>query len=97
MEVEASGVARLEFDCAHGEIPGTKAIGEDGAFSWAGSYVREHGGPIREGEPEDSHPAVYSGAIVGRNMRLRVAVSELGLELDFALEEGRAGRVLKCL
>lgn len=39
-----------------------------------GFHVREHGGPIREGEPIDSVPATYLGSVVGDRMTLRAVV-----------------------
>jgi len=35
-------------------------------------YVREHGGPTRDGEPEDSHPAVYFGQLEGSRVTIGV-------------------------
>src|SRR4051794_6750600 len=52
----ASGGAQFEFDCAHGSIETPIVVDRRGQFGAAGVYVREHGGPIRQGETPDAHP-----------------------------------------
>ena len=42
--------ATVEFDCAHGTIDQPLLIDQDGRFDIPGTFVREHGGPIQEGE-----------------------------------------------
>ena len=66
----------LEFDCAHGTIDEPIRPRANGTFDGAGVYVREHGGPIREDEPPDSHPARYVGRIDGSRMILTVALTD---------------------
>src|SRR5207247_8367042 len=58
-----SAATHLELDCAHGDIPGTIAVDARGRFDVHGAFVREHGGPIRQGEVRDRHPAKYSGSV----------------------------------
>src|SRR5690242_409107 len=60
-----SGGATLDFDCAHGSITGPLSLAADGSFRLSGTYVREHGGPIRIGETPDSQDATYSGTVRG--------------------------------
>ena len=87
--------ALLEFDCAHGEIPSRLPAAP---FSVAGTYNREHGGPIRDGEIPDSHPAVYSATISRDIMTLTIRLSDSGDRLGpFVLTRGVPGRVFKCL
>ncbi len=98
MERDATGVTRLEFDCANGLILGPLSVDGDGSFAWEGLYVREHGGPIREGELPEVHEAVYSGRVAGPKMQLTVRLSETGDDIGpFNLAEGGRGRVFKCL
>src|SRR3954452_21113625 len=61
----------LEFDCAHGDISG-RLTSSDGAIAANGTYVREHGGPIRVDEPVDPHPALYSGKLTGQMLQLTI-------------------------
>ena len=39
----------LEFDCAHGTMQAPIPVAGDGTFTVTGTFVREHGGPIRDG------------------------------------------------
>jgi hypothetical protein len=90
--------AHLEFDCAHGDIPGGLTTIRDGTFDWSGSFVREHGGPIRLDEVQDGHPASYAGSITGRSMRLNVRLLDDNTSAgSFTLALDVAGRVVKCL
>src|SRR5258708_2488613 len=46
----ASDNTHFEFDCAHGDVATALALDSHGQFSQTGVFVREHGGPIRQGE-----------------------------------------------
>ena len=90
--------AAIKYDCAHGRI--TEAVLPDvfGAFVARGVHVREHGGPIREGEIPDQHPARYAGRIEGNTMTLTVTLTDSATTLGtFTLVRGAAGQVFKCL
>ncbi len=92
------GGGSLEFDCAHGTIDEPIRPAANGTFDAAGVYVREHGGPIREDEPPDSHPARYRGRVDGSRMTLTVTLTD-GEEwiAQYALTQGAPARVYKCL
>ncbi len=97
MTVENAG-AHFEFDCAHGEVATAPVADTRGQFSWAGAFIREHGGPIREGEAPDSHAATYAGTVTANKMLLTVRLTDLGeMAGPFTLNYGSAGRVVKCL
>ena len=88
----------LEFDCAHGTMQAPIPMDREGAFNVTGTFVREHGGPIRDGEPADQHPAVYSGTTDGKRMTLTVALSDEPQQIGtFELVLGGNPHVLKCL
>ena len=88
----------VELDCAHGDIPDGLGIDARNQFSVAGTFVKEHGGPIREGEVPDSHPAVYVGLLTSNHLELSIRLADTGDMLGtFALTRGVAGRVVKCL
>ena len=95
----ATTESHLEFDCAHGDIPGSVALDTHGAFSVSGTFVREHGGPIQvPPAPPDSHPAVYAGAVAGDKMTLTVQLTDSQTLIGtFTLLRGSPGLVLKCL
>ena len=92
MAVAETG-AHIELDCAHGDIPTRLPAA---SFSVAGTFVREHGGPIRPGEVPDSHPALYSAATSGDIMTLTIRLTDIGELLGpFALTRGAPGRVFR--
>jgi hypothetical protein len=62
----------VEFDCAHGDLPGTLMADSRNTFDVQGTYIREHGGPIRVGEVPDSHPAAYVESVTASTMILIV-------------------------
>jgi hypothetical protein len=66
----------IEFDCAHGDIPGSITVDAQHTFDVPGTYVREHGGPIRVGEAPDSHPAAYVGSVTATTMALTVRLTD---------------------
>jgi hypothetical protein len=90
--------SHLEFDCARGDIPGALAADTEGAFAAAGTYVREHGGPIRDDEMPDAHPALYGGTVMSATMRLIVRLTDTNEVIGaFTLTRAAPGRVVKCL
>jgi hypothetical protein len=87
-----------EFDCAHGDIPGALTVDARGDFDVSGTFVREHGGPIRVGDVPDSHPAAYLGSVTGTTMVLTVRLTDTNEVIGtFTLSQGAPGRVVKCL
>ena len=93
----ADSSSHLEFDCAHGDIPG-RLTTDHGTIAASGTFVREHGGPSRPDEPLDTHPALYSGTVSGTTMQLSVRLTDSGdLFGPFSLMRGASGRVVKCL
>ena len=94
--VAASG-ATIEYDCATGTID-EPLVATDGAFSAVGTHTPGHGGPIRQDEIPDKHPARYEGLIDGETMTLDVTLSDSGEKLGrYTLVRGRPAQVLKCL
>jgi hypothetical protein len=91
---ESGGVA--DFDCAHGRLDEPISTDADGAFDVSGVYVREHGGPIRQGEREDSHPAGYSGQVKGDTMTVTIVLVDTHETIGtFTLRRGSVGVVVK--
>ncbi len=96
LEVGGEG-GRLEYDCAHGTIDEKIVADAQGRFRLRGTHVRERGGPVRKGEPADSHPAVYEGRIEGDTMTLKVKEVDTGETVGtFTLKHGREPRIVKC-
>ena len=94
----AAAKTHLEFDCAHGDIQGAVTVDARGQFDVAGVLVREHGGPIRQDEAPDSHPAKYSGSVISTSMLLTIRIDDSNEPIGtFILVRGSSGRVFKCL
>jgi hypothetical protein len=97
IDVTAGG-ATIEYDCAHGTIDEPLLTDRDGRFTAVGTHVREHGGPIRQDESPDRHPARYGGQLSGDILRLTVTLTDSPQEIGtFTLTRGATGRVFKCL
>ena len=89
---------RIEFDCAHGDIPNTLMVNARNEFDASGTFVREHGGPVRVGEMPDSHPAAYVGSVTETTMVLTVRLTDTNEVIGtFTLSRDSPGRVVKCL
>ena len=94
----ADAGTHVEFDCAHGDIPIPLMVNARNEFDVSGTFVREHGGPIRVGEMPDSHPAAYVGSVTPTMMVLTVRLTDTNDAIGvFTLSRGSPGRVVKCL
>jgi hypothetical protein len=89
-------LAKLEFDCAHGEIPGPLSVDSEGNFKLPGTFTPERGGPVRADETPRSRPALYSGTIKGNTMTLTMKIEGSDETESFTLEKGKAGELFKC-
>lgn len=95
--VVAANGATIEYDCASGTID-KALVATDGLFSAAGTHTRGHGGPIRDDEIPDKHPARYEGHVDGETMILDVTLTDSGEKLGrYTLVRGRPAQVFKCL
>jgi hypothetical protein len=89
--------ATIEYDCARGTID-QPLVAADGVFTTLGTHYRGHGGPVREGEAPDSHPARYDGKIDGNKMSLEVTLTDSGEKLgSFTLQRGASADLTRCL
>jgi hypothetical protein len=94
----AQPATHVELDCAHAEIPFPIQLDAANRFEASGTFVREHGGPIRQGEVPDSHPASFSGSIAEATMTLTIRLTDSSETIgDYVLTRGATGRVFKCL
>lgn len=90
--------AQVEYDCAHGSIDRKIILDGDGRFTLSGTYVEEHGGPIRTDEITTGYAAEYSGQIKSDTMTLKVIETKTKkLVGTFTLVYGRSARIRKCL
>ena len=88
--------AKLEFDCAHGEIPGPLTVDGEGKFKLPGTFTPERGGPVRADETSRATPAMYSGTIKGNTMTLTMKIEGSDETESFTLEKGKEAELFKC-
>jgi hypothetical protein len=88
---------RVEFDCAHGTLDHPLQVDERGRFSVAGTFVPEHGGPVRPGEVPESRPARYQGRLDRQKLEFTVTTEgHTGTE-PFTVTLGKGPKLTKCL
>lgn len=90
------GSATIEYDCAHGEIPGPLNIDGEGKFELPGTFTPERGGPIRADDASRGQKATYSGTIKGNTMTLTLKVGGGDDTETFTLEKDKEGKLFKC-
>lgn len=96
LEVTQDG-ARIEYDCAHGSVGRAIVLDRRGRFDVTGTYAEEHGGPVRQQEPDRSYPVRYTGQVTGNKMRLTVRRTDVRESLGtFTLVHGREPSLVKC-
>jgi hypothetical protein len=96
MEVTERG-ARVEYDCAHGTIDERIVTDRRGRFNVRGTYVEEHGGPVREKERLNSYPVRFTGRIRGKKMEVTVTRSDTKKTIgSFTLVHGQEPSLVKC-
>ena len=88
--------AKIEYDCAHGEILGPLSIDGEGKFHLHGTFTRERGGPVRADDASKAEPAAYSGTITGNRMTLTMKLSDSDQSETFTLEKGKEAELFKC-
>jgi hypothetical protein len=94
----ADARSHVELDCAHGSIPDPLIVNIRHEFNATGTFVREHGGPIRVDQLPDSHPAIYFGSVTVTTMVLTVQLTDTNEVIgSFTLVRDSPGRVVKCL
>lgn len=94
LEVTPAG-ATLEFDCASGFIAKPLQLDAQGKFKVAGTFSREHPGPVIRDGPGPA-PATYSGSVQNGTMKLTIAVSQGENLGEYMLFRGKPGLVMKC-
>ena len=87
----------ITYDCATGTITGPLTFERDGRFSWRGTFKRQRPGPTRIDDAGNESKAIYSGTVVGNEMKLNVTLADSNEVLgDFILKRGATGRLFRC-
>lgn len=95
LEVTDAG-ARVEYDCAHATISRKIVADRQGRFIVMGSYVPEHGGPVREGDPT-GEPVQFTGKVSGKKLQLSIRRRDSRKLIGvFTLFFGQEGLLVKC-
>lgn len=96
LEVTEAG-ATVEYDCAHANISQKIAVDRRGRFVVTGSYVAEHGGPVRESDPSRGEAVQFAGKISGKKPQLSVRRRDSRKLIGvFTLFLGHEGSPTKC-
>ena len=98
MTITQSG-AKLEWDCAAGQITEPFETAEDGSFDFDGTYTPGAGGPVQENDPPRAEPARYIGTKFQLSrITLTVEVPGSGITLGpYLLRLGQGVVLHRCL
>lgn len=88
---------RVEFDCAHGTLDHPLRLDDRGRFSVAGTYVPEHGGPVRPGEVPQSRPARYQGRLDRQKLEFTVTLEGHPGQGPYTVTLDKGPKLTKCL
>ena len=94
LEVSENG-AKVELDCAHGEVTQAVQVDKQGNFKVSGTFTAEHGGPVLRDENPESAPVTYFGQVNGDTMTLTITRGEEKLG-DYTLTRGGQPHLMKC-
>lgn len=95
--VSTNAGAAVELDCAHATIEAQIQLNKDNCFDVAGSYIKEHAGPPRPGEQDQSYPARFKGCVRQSTLDLTITTGGASGASTFDLVYGRTAQVVKCL
>ena len=89
--------ARIEYDCADGEITEKFIIDADGNFALSGFYTAQTPGPISIDKQPVRRPARFEGKISENQMTLKVTLTDTDEKLEkVLLERDRMGKIRRC-
>jgi hypothetical protein len=90
--------ARVEFDCAHGEISKPLKTDANGNFDLPGTLTSEGVGPTRSDRMPAARSVNYRGKIEGDAMSLSITFSDNNESVgSYTLKRGKHGRIRKCM
>ncbi len=95
---DSLGTGSIQYDCAHGRIDAPITLSAAGALHAVGVHVQEHGGPVRDGEIPDTHPAEYAGNVQGDRLTYTVTLTDGGTMLGpYTVRRGQPAQLFRCL
>ena len=87
---------RVEFNCAHGTLDHPLRVDDGGHFSVPGTFVLEHGGPIRADEVAPIHTARYQGRLDRQKVEFTVTIEGQTGQGPFTVTLAKAPKLEKC-
>ena len=95
---DSGGSGAVQYDCAHGRMASPITLTADGALQASGEHVREQGGPVRDGEVMDTHPARYAGRVRGDRLTFTVTLADSSTILGpYTVYRGEPSQLFRCL
>jgi len=95
---DSAGVGTVQYDCAHGRIASPITLSANGALQASGEHVREHGGPVHEGDVPETHPARYAGEVHGDRLTFTVTLIDSTTVLGpYTVYRGEPSQLFRCL
>lgn len=89
--------ADVEYDCARGTIDKKIIPDKNDRFDVLGTYIEEHGGPVRESDAANSYAVRFIGRIRGKRMTLVVKHKDNNKVIGtFSLLHGQESLLVKC-
>ena len=93
-DVPTAGAA-VELDCAHGTV--SVPLVTDANFELTGTFTPERGGPTRDGDPDRTQPARYTGHVNKSTLTLTIVLTNSNESIGvFTLTHGATPRLTKC-
>lgn len=89
--------ARLQADCARGNMDGAIKVDSEGRFAAKGRFEQYSGGPQRADEPASPPLATYEGRIVGDILTLKVKAGSNPVARTYTLRRGAHPKLMRCL
>lgn len=89
--------ARIEYDCADGEIKQKFTIDDEGNFTLNGYYTAQNSGVVDLKNQPVEHPARFEGKISDNLMILKITLTDTNQKLeDVLLERDTIGKIRRC-
>jgi hypothetical protein len=96
LEITEQG-AKVEYDCAHGNINKKIILDKRNHFDVLGTYIEEHGGPVKLNNASGDFPVRYIGQIKGEKMTLTVKRKDNNKVIGtFSLVHNQESSLVKC-
>lgn len=97
LTIDATGLGRVELDCASGTIAGPLKVSDEGRFTASGKLEQYRNGAQAADEAAASSKAMYEGEIKGEQMTLSILREGAAKPQVFQLRKGARVKLVRCL